>query len=86
MTGRWGAHLLRALIDDMSLLRMLESWAEGLVRMCIGIGLGWIGFAEAGGYGLFLGVVGGIFVAAGIGEIWTVEAAALHHVMTRRKP
>jgi hypothetical protein len=69
----------------MSLLRMLESWAEALIRICIGIGLCWIGFVETGGYGLFLGVVGGIFVAAGIGEIWAVETAALRHV-TRRKP
>jgi menaquinone-dependent protoporphyrinogen oxidase len=63
---------------------MLQSWTEGLVRICIGIGLCWIGFVEAGGYGLFLGIVGGIFVAAGIGEIWAIEAAALLHVMTEK--
>ena len=54
----------------MRLLPMLESWAEGLLRICIGIGLCWIGWVEAGGYGLFLKVVGTIFLAAGIGEIW----------------
>jgi menaquinone-dependent protoporphyrinogen oxidase len=75
---------LRALVRGMSLLRMLQSWTEGLVRICIGIGLCWIGFVEAGGYGLFLGIVGGIFVAAGIGEIWAIEAAALLHVMTEK--
>jgi hypothetical protein len=84
MTRALGAYLLPVLVRDMSLMRMLESWTEGLVRICIGLGLCWIGFVEAGGYGLFLGVVGGIFVAAGIGEIWTVEAAALRHVMTRK--
>jgi menaquinone-dependent protoporphyrinogen oxidase len=59
----------------MSLLRMLESWTEALIRICIGVGLCWIGLIEAGGYGLFLGAVGVIFVAAGFGEIWAVEAA-----------
>jgi hypothetical protein len=85
MTRTLAAYLLRVLVRDMSLLRMLESWTEALIRLCIGGGLCWIGFVEAGGYGLFLKVVGGIFVAAGIGEIWAVEAAPLHH-MIRRKP
>ena len=62
----------------MSLLHILASWAEGLVRIAIGIGLCWIGIVEGAGYGLFLGVVGAIFLLAGIGEILAVEAAALH--------
>jgi menaquinone-dependent protoporphyrinogen oxidase len=62
----------------MSLLHILASWAEGLVRIAIGIGLCWIGVVEGAGYGLFLGVVGALFLVAGIGEIWAVEAAALH--------
>jgi len=62
----------------MSLLPLLESWTEGLIRIVIGIGLCWIGLVEGAGYGLFLEAVGGIFVVAGIGEIWAVEAAALH--------
>jgi menaquinone-dependent protoporphyrinogen oxidase len=76
-----GAYLLRARMSDMSLVRMLESWTEGLIRICIGVGLFWIGWVEGGGYGVFLEVVGGIFIAAGIGEIWAVEAAALPGVM-----
>ena len=80
----WGAYLLRVCLSDMALLRMLESWAEGLVRICIGVGLFWIGWVESGGYGVFLEVVGSIFIAAGIGEIWAVEAAALHRVMTEK--
>ena len=68
----------------MTLLRMLESWTEGLVRICIGVGLFWIGWVESGGYGVFFEVVGGIFIAAGIGEIWAVEAAAFHRVMTEK--
>jgi menaquinone-dependent protoporphyrinogen oxidase len=62
----------------MSILRILESRAEGLVRIAIGVGLCWIGVVEAGGYGLFLGIIGVIFVVAGVVEIWAVEAAALH--------
>ena len=58
------------------LLRLIESWAEGLLRIAIGIGLAWIGVVEGAGYGLFLGVVGAIFIAAGIAEIWFVEVAA----------
>jgi menaquinone-dependent protoporphyrinogen oxidase len=60
----------------MSRLGFLESWTEGLVRIFIGIGLCWIGLVEGAGYGLFLRVVGAIFLAAGIGEVWAVEAAA----------
>jgi menaquinone-dependent protoporphyrinogen oxidase len=59
----------------MSTLRILESWGEGLLRVLLGIGLAWIGVVEGAGYGLFLQVVGAIFIAAGIGEIWVVEAA-----------
>jgi menaquinone-dependent protoporphyrinogen oxidase len=62
----------------MSLLHILASWAEGFVRIAIGIGLCWIGVVEGAGYGLFLGVVGALFLAAGIGEIWAVEVVALH--------
>ena len=60
----------------MSLFTFLESWAEGLLRILIGIGLAWIGEVERGGYGFFLALVGFIFIAAGIAEIWAVEAAA----------
>jgi menaquinone-dependent protoporphyrinogen oxidase len=60
----------------MSPLRFLESWAEGLLRIAIGAGLVWIGAVEGAGYGLFLEIVGAIFVIAGIAEIWAVEAAA----------
>lgn len=80
-----GAYLLRQSLVDMSLLRLLESWTEGLVRICIGFGLFWIGWVEGGGYGVFLEVVGGIFIAAGVGEIWAVEAAALRP-LRRKKP
>jgi menaquinone-dependent protoporphyrinogen oxidase len=59
----------------MSTLRILESWGEGLLRVLLGIGLVWIGVVEGAGYGLFLQAVGAIFIAAGIGEIWAVEAA-----------
>jgi hypothetical protein len=58
-------------------LAFIESWAEGLVRIAIGTGLVWIGAAEGGGYGLFLDIVGIIFAAAGILELWSVEAAPL---------
>lgn len=60
----------------MTVLRLLESWAEGLLRIGIGIGLAWIGVVEGAGYGAFLEVVGAIFIAAGVGEIWFVEFAA----------
>jgi hypothetical protein len=60
----------------MSTLRFLESWFEGLVRIAIGGGLAWIGVVEGAGYGFFLQAVGVIFIAAGIAEIWIVEAAA----------
>jgi menaquinone-dependent protoporphyrinogen oxidase len=60
----------------MTLFRFLESWAEGLLRIAIGAGLAWIGAVEGAGYGLFLEIVGAIFIAAGIAEIWMVEAAA----------
>jgi len=70
-----GAHLLRFVKTGMSLLRFLESWTEGVVRIFIGFGLCWIGSVEGAGDGLFLRVVGVIFLAAGIGEIWAVEAA-----------
>ena len=66
----------------MAFLRTLESWTEGLVRICIGVGLFWIGSVEGGGYGVFFEVVGGIFAAAGIGEIWAVEAAAVRRLRT----
>jgi menaquinone-dependent protoporphyrinogen oxidase len=62
----------------MSPLHILASSAEGLVRIAIGIGLCWIGVVEGAGYGLFLGVVGALFLVAGIGEILAVEATALH--------
>ena len=68
----------------MAFLRMLESWTEGLVRLCIGVGLFWIGWVEGGGHGVFLEAVGSIFTAAGIGEIWAVEAAALRRGMTEK--
>lgn len=60
----------------MTLFRFLESWAEGLLRIAIGAGLAWIGAVEGAGYGLFFEIVGAIFIAAGIAEIWMVEAAA----------
>mgnify|MGYP003693984779 CR=1 FL=1 len=59
----------------MSFLRWFESWAEALLRIVIGIGLAWIGVVEGEGYGLFLDVIGAIFIAAGIAEIWFVEVA-----------
>jgi menaquinone-dependent protoporphyrinogen oxidase len=55
---------------------MIESWAEGLLRITIGAGLAWIGAVEGGGYGVFFVVVGGIFIIAGVAEIWSIEAAA----------
>jgi menaquinone-dependent protoporphyrinogen oxidase len=60
----------------MSFLQLIESWAEGLLRITIGAGLAWMGAVEGGGYGLFFVIVGAIFVVAGIAEIWSVEAAA----------
>lgn len=60
----------------MAILEMVESWAEGLLRIAIGAGLTWIGAVEGAGSGLFLEVVGVVFIAAGILEIWSVEAAA----------
>ena len=60
----------------MTLLRLLESWTEGVLRIVIGVGLAWIGVVEGAGSGAFLEVVGAICVAAGIGEIWIVELAA----------
>ena len=41
----------------------------------MGAGLVWIGAVEGTGYGLFLEIVGAIFILAGIMEIWAVEAA-----------
>lgn len=70
----------------MSPLHILASWAEGLVRIVIGIGLCWIGVVEGAGYGVFLGVVGGLFLVAGLGEIWLVEAAAVHQRWAKRAP
>ena len=67
----------------MSLFRFLESWAEGLLRIGLGIGLAWIGAVEGAGYGLFLDVVGVIFIAAGLAEIWSLETAA--HRLTPEK-
>ena len=61
-------------VMQMSPLRMLESWAEGLLRIAIGGGLVWIGVVEGAGYGAFLDVVGTIFIVAGVGEIWFVES------------
>lgn len=66
----------------MPFLQMIESWTEGLLRIMIGAGLAWIGSVERGGYGLFFVVVGAIFIVAGLGEIWSVEAAA--HRAARR--
>jgi len=71
----------------MSLMRLIDSWAEGLLRIVMGLGLAWIGIVEAGGYGLFLRVIGAIFIAAGIVEIWggadagqgRHEHAGVHH-------
>lgn len=60
----------------MTLFRFLESWAEGLLRIAIGAGLAWIGAVEGAGYGLFLEIVGAIFIGAGVTEIWMVEVAA----------
>jgi hypothetical protein len=60
----------------MSLLQLIESWAEGLLRMAIGAGLAWIGIVEGAGYGAFLAVVGAVFIAAGVVEIWSIELAA----------
>jgi len=58
------------------LLAFIESWAEGLLRIAIGTGLIWIGAVDGSGYGQFLDIVGLIFAAAGMLEIWSVEAAA----------
>jgi menaquinone-dependent protoporphyrinogen oxidase len=66
----------------MSLLQLLEWSAEGILRITIGAGLVWIGAVERGGYGLFLGLVGGIFIVAGVAEIWSAETAA--HRRSRR--
>jgi menaquinone-dependent protoporphyrinogen oxidase len=60
----------------MSFIQLLESWGEGLLRGAIGAGLVWIGAVESAGYGLFLEIVGAIFILAGIMEIWSVEVAA----------
>jgi len=60
----------------MPFIQLLESWAEGLLRIAIGAGLVWIGAVEGTGYGVFLEVVGAIFILAGIMEIWAVEVAA----------
>lgn len=65
------------------LLRLIESWAEGLLRIAIGIGLAWIGVVEGAGYGLFLDLVGAVFIAAGIAEIWFVESRQAHCVARR---
>ena len=59
----------------MSFLWTIESWGEGVLRIAIGTGLAWIGVIEGAGDGLFLQVVGGFFILAGIGEIWMAEAA-----------
>jgi len=56
----------------MSFLRIAELCGEGLLRIGIGVGLAWIGLVEGAGYGTFLQVVGVIFVAAGVFEIWEV--------------
>ena len=63
----------------MSGVQLVESWGEGLLRTAIGAGLAWIGAVEGAGYGLFLEVVGVIFVFAGLLEIWSAEA------VTRRR-
>jgi len=76
---------LRECLIAMAFLQIIESWTEALVRICIGAGLFWIGSVESGGYGVFLEFVGTIFIAAGIGEIWAVEAAVLRRVK-RREP
>ena len=60
---------------DMSFIRIAESWGEALLRIGIGVGLAWIGIVEGAGYGLFLDTVGSIFIAAGIGEIWSIRRA-----------
>lgn len=60
----------------MSFVQLLESWAEGILRIAIGAGLVWIGAVEGAGYGLFLEIVGAIFILAGFMEIWSVEVAA----------
>ena len=72
-----------ATVNVMSLFRFLESWAEGFLRIALGIGLAWIGVVEGAGYGLFLDVVGVIFIAAGLAEIWSVETAV--HRLTPEK-
>jgi menaquinone-dependent protoporphyrinogen oxidase len=76
MTVRAQGTSLADVLGHMSLLTLLESWTEGLVRICIGVGFYWIGSVEGGGYGLFMRVVGAMFGVAGIGEIWAIEAVA----------
>jgi menaquinone-dependent protoporphyrinogen oxidase len=66
----------RAKVSSMTFMRLLQSWAEALVRIIIGMGIVWIGVVEDSGYGVLLEVVGTIFIAAGIAEVWFVEFAA----------
>jgi menaquinone-dependent protoporphyrinogen oxidase len=68
----------------MSFLRTIESWGEGLLRIAIGTGLAWIGVVEGAGYGLFLQIVGGVFIVAGIGEIWMAEGAGRPQAVAER--
>ena len=56
--------------SGMSLLRIVESCSEAILRIVIGAGLVWIGAAEGRGYGVFLDGVGVIFVVAGLAEAW----------------
>ena len=67
-----GARILRTFDCEMSILRVAESCGEGVLRIGIGAGLAWIGMVEGAGYGMFLQVVGVIFIAAGVVEIWEV--------------
>src|SRR5262245_26300949 len=68
----------------MSFLWTIESCGEGLLRIAIGTGLAWIGVVEGAGYGLFLEIVGGVFIVAGIGEIWMAEAAEQQQAVAER--
>ena len=72
MGTAFGARVLRTFACEMSFLRIAESCGEGVLRIGIGAGLAWIGMVEGAGYGMFLQVVGVIFIAAGVVEICEV--------------
>jgi hypothetical protein len=82
-TGRtFGVRVLRTFSGDMSIVRVAESCGEGLLRIGMGAGLAWIGVVEGAGYGMFLQIVGGVFIAAGAVEIW--EAGSHRRGLLRR--